>query len=176
MREDTRVTKVYRFEELSDTAQEKAMEKLYDINVDYSWWDCVYEDAKNIGIEIKEFDIGRGSYCKGTFTESELDVAENILKEHGKDCETYMDAYEFVRIIALAENAYRRDWPDEFDADGEFDVAYYCPDELEWFQQTIFENYRLILRKEYDYLTSEEAIRDMIEANDYEFTEDGRIY
>ena len=171
MREDTRVTKVYRFEELSDTAQEKAMEKLYDINVDYSWWDCVYEDAKNIGIEIKEFDLGQGSYCKGEFIESELDVAENILKEHGKGCETHKDAYEFIELIAYAENTYY-----EHEEMDDFEPTYECPELLSDFQNTIFEDYRMILREEYDYLTSEEAIRDTIEANDYEFTEDGRIY
>jgi hypothetical protein len=32
------------------------------------------------------------------------------------------------------------------------------------------------LETEYDYLTSEEAIIETIEANEYEFTEDGELY
>ena len=32
------------------------------------------------------------------------------------------------------------------------------------------------LEKEYDYLTSEDAIIESLQANDYEFTEDGNIY
>ena len=39
-------------EKLSDKAKQKAIEKFYDINVDYDWWDSVYEDAKNIGLKI----------------------------------------------------------------------------------------------------------------------------
>ena len=56
--------KVYEFNELSEEAKEKAIEKLWNINVDYEWWDCVYDDAENIGLKIKEFDLDRGSYVK----------------------------------------------------------------------------------------------------------------
>lgn len=166
MREDTKVTKVYRFEELSEKAQKKAWEELYDINVNYEWWGFVYEDAKNIGVKIEEFDLGQGSDCRGRFTVDELDVAEAILKDHGKVCETYQDAYEFVWDAAIAEDQRMDD----------FDLAYDCPELLEDFRRTIFEDYRIMLRKVYDYLTSDEAIKETIDANDYEFTEDGRIY
>lgn len=187
MREDTKVTKVYRFEELSDKAQQKVLEKLCDVNIDYEWWESVYQDAKNIGVKIEEFDLDWDSHCQGQFMgqfiESELDVAEAILNEHGKDCETYKDAYEFVWTMAEFEDddyeesrkevkpGYDFVWyAEDFDPDVE------CPDELEEFRQTIFEDYRLILQKEYDYLTSTEAIKEAIDANEYEFTEDGRIY
>ena len=171
MREDTKITKVYRFEELSEKARQKVMEKLADINVDYEWWDCTYDDAKTIGVEIREFDIGRGAYCKGKFTQDELDVAENILKEHGKDCETYKDAYDFVWTIARMENEFH----DKRSLD-DFDIDYECFDLLVDFRLMIFEDYRLLLQEEYDYLTSEEAIRETVDANEYEFTEDGEIY
>lgn len=183
MREDTKITKVYRFEELSDEAQQKALEKLCDVNIDYEWWESVFEDAKTIGVVIKEFSLDRGSYCRGQFIESELDVAEAILKEHGKDCETYRDAYEFIWAMAESEDAdyeeYRREVEpgDDFVWGAEdFDPDAACPDELEEFQRTIFEDYRIILQKEYDYLTSEDTIRETINANEYEFTEDGQIY
>jgi hypothetical protein len=44
----TRTINVYEFSELSDEAKEKAIEKLYDINVDYDWWDSNYEDFENL--------------------------------------------------------------------------------------------------------------------------------
>lgn len=59
--------KVYAFDELSDEAKDKAINKLYDINVGYEWWDSIYEDARNIGLEIESFDIDRGSFVKGHF-------------------------------------------------------------------------------------------------------------
>ncbi len=38
-------TKVYPFDELTEDAQEKAVENLAEINVDYGWWDATYDDA-----------------------------------------------------------------------------------------------------------------------------------
>ena len=32
-------TKVYKFNELSDTAKENAIDRLRNINVDYDWWE-----------------------------------------------------------------------------------------------------------------------------------------
>jgi hypothetical protein len=34
----------------------------------------------------------------------------------------------------------------------------------------------LTLEKEYEYLTSEETIKESLIANEYDFTEDGKIY
>lgn len=44
------------------------------------------------------------------------------------------------------------------------------------FARALSEEYLSILRQEYDYQTSEEAIKGTIEANDYDFTEDGKIF
>ena len=41
---------------------------------------------------------------------------------------------------------------------------------------TLSEDYRIILQREYEYLTSEEYIKDTLIANEYDFTEDGEIY
>ena len=37
------------------------------------------------------------------------------------------------------------------------------------------EGYRVMLASEYDYLSSEEAIIETIEANDYDFTAEGKL-
>ena len=34
---------------------------------------------------------------------------------------------------------------------------------------------RILLRDEYEWLTSDEAVQEAIEANEYEFTEDGKL-
>lgn len=78
MREDTKVTKVFRFEELGGDAQEKALEALWDINVFYEWWDSIYADADEIGVKIDEFDLER-RYCRGTFDRDEFDAADGKL-------------------------------------------------------------------------------------------------
>lgn len=50
-------TPVFKFDQLSDEAKKHAIEKNYDWNVDYNWWDSVYEDAIMmagiIGIQIE---------------------------------------------------------------------------------------------------------------------------
>jgi len=38
-----------------------------------------------------------------------------------------------------------------------------------------FEEYLSLLRQEYEYLTSKDAIVETIQANDYEFTEEGKL-
>ena len=39
----TETIKIYKFEELNDESQEKAIEKFYDLNIYEGWWDSVYE-------------------------------------------------------------------------------------------------------------------------------------
>lgn len=49
-------TKIYKFQELEEKAKKKALESLSDINVDYDWWDFVYDDfaafCDIIGIDV----------------------------------------------------------------------------------------------------------------------------
>lgn len=161
-------TKVYKFDELSEKGKEKALENLYDLNVYYDWWENTYEDAANIGIKITGFDIDRGSYCNGEFLLSAAEVAANIIRDHGEQCETYKTAQAFLDEINSI------DMPDD-DSD-EFSEWEKKMLEIEdEFQKSLLEDYRIILTHEYEYLTSEEAIIETIHANEYEFTEDGKL-
>lgn len=49
-------TPVFKFDQLSEESQRRALDKNYDYNIDHEWWDSVYEDAVTmaeiIGIEI----------------------------------------------------------------------------------------------------------------------------
>jgi len=175
MRIDVKETKVYPFNELSDDAKQEALEKLYDINVDYEWWDCVYEDAANVGIKISGFDLDRGSYCKGDFTLDAEEVANKIIAEHGESCETYKAAIDFFDAVKVIKEKHESDVeydPEymEYNETGDYEEA------VEEFKGFILEDYRIMLEKQYEYLTGEEAIVETIEANEYEFTEDGKVY
>ncbi len=168
-------TKVYPFDELSEDAREKAVEKLYDINVDYEWWEFTFEDAKTAKLKLTEFDIGRGNYLRGEFIEYAKDTAIAIIENHGNKCETYQTATEF---IADSEKLYVT-YPVKPDDDG-FDVNEYDRENEQEaldgeFLQAILEDYRVMLQKEYEYLSSEEQIVETIKANEYEFTEDGKL-
>jgi len=62
------------------------------------------------------------------------------------------------------------DFVSEYDLDQKLDEV-----ENE-FLLAICEDYRIILTKEYEYLTSEESIIETIAANNYDFTADGKLF
>ena len=155
MRQETKIINYYQFDELSENAKQKAIENLYDLNIDYEWWESVYEDAERIGCKITGFDTDRGSYCEMTL-DYETSVIEAILKNHGETCETYKIAKSFEKTI--------------LDSDGNIDS-----DKAAELKQELQEEYLSALRKEFEYLTSEDAIKETIECNEYEFNKDGKM-
>ena len=159
---------VYEFDELIEKAKENAINKLADINVDYEWWDLTYDDAENIGLKLKTFDLDRNRHATGELILSATEVAANVIRDHGDQCETYKTAQEFLD----EQNKYPM--PDD-DSD-EFSVWEDKMLELEdEFLKSLLEDYSIILQKEYEYLTSEEAIIESIKANDYVFDENGNL-
>jgi len=148
MRTFTTTHTVYKFDELSDEAKQKALENLAYTNVDFDWWDSVYYDAEQIGLELQGFDTYRRE-IDGRLTQDLPDVCKAIMAEHGDSTETYQLAVK---------------WQHKHGEDNE-----------EAFLKELLQEYLSILTKEYDYLTSEEAIVETIEANEYEFYKDGRL-
>jgi len=176
MREDTVTTKVYSFAELSESAKENAIQNMSDINVDYEWWDSEYMNAENVGIKITEFDIGRESYCKGNIEDVE-ETANKIIAEHGESCETYQTAANYLKERRILVEKYSDGIKtDEVAEDNDYDFDNDCDILDDEFRVSILEDYRIMLQKQYEYLCSEEAIIETIEANEYEFTEDGKLY
>ncbi len=157
-------TKVYKFNELTEEGQQKAIENLSDINVDYSWWESTYEDAANIGLKITSFDLDRNRHAKGEFITSAAETAELIQSNHGKDCETYKTATTFLNDLNELTGKH-----ENIEDVNENDI-----EELEdEFLKSLLEDYSIMLQKECDYLQSKEAIIETIEANDYEFYANG---
>ena len=188
-------TKVYKFKELSETGKQKALDNLRDINVDSEYW-YDYEgktgfsqDETNalhanglpkdyvIPTELIDHDniyfyLGRGSYIQlvnPSFSDDEVarcfcGVSKRIwsMLEHrfyvtsGRNGDTkieftYCGRREFKAVNEAIEQAEER-----------------INDKI---QEVLSD-----LRKNYDYATGDEAIIETIEANDYEFTEDGEIF
>lgn len=168
MRTKVKETVVYTFDELNDEQKEKVLNNLYDINVDHEWWDFTYDDALNIGLKIEAFDLDRRSYVEGKFTLSADEVAANIIRDHGEDCETYKTAEAYLdekNSITIPDDDSEEfpEWEDKMlEMDDEF-------------LKSLCEDYRIILQHEYEYLTSREAIIETIKANEYEFDERGEI-
>lgn len=171
-------TTVYLFEELPEEAQEKAIEENCYINVeDFEWWEWTYEDAERIGLKITSFDLDRHRHAKGDFLWSALECAEAILKEHGEDTSTYQTAKEYLSdraaLVAKHSDGITLDRVAE---DNEYDFDNECNELDQEFLRSLLEDYSILLQKEYEYLTSEEAIKESLISNEYEFTIDGKIY
>lgn len=172
----TKEITLYQFKELSEESQQKAIEKLWDLNVTHDWWESVYEDAERIGLKITEFDLDRNRYVKGNLLVSGYECAELIIKNHGKDCNTYKTASQFLidwsKLVAKYSDGITLDKVTE-ENENDFDNA---ANELESeFENSLLEDYSIILQNEYEFLTSRQAIVEAIEANEYEFTEDGEL-
>ena len=160
----------YQFSELSEQAKEKALQGLSTINVDFEWWNNTYEDAANIGLKLTSFDLDRNRHADGAFTLSAAEVAQNILNEHGEGCATYKTAEAFLNDHNPVFAAY-------MDEENELFESYEAEEKLSDIEQdflvSLLEDYSIILQNEYEYLISRKAVIETIEANEYDFTEDG---
>jgi hypothetical protein len=165
-------TKAYKFDELSDDAKEKAVENLYDLNVDTDWWECIYYDAAQIGLKITSFDIDRNRHAKGEFTLSAAEVMANIFANHGEECETYKTAKAFEEDWQPLFNDYLDENSDKYEDSETEDRLNELEDR---FCRSLLEDYAKLLEEEFEYQTSEEAIIDTILANEHEFTEEGNL-
>ena len=165
-------TNVYEFKELSETGKEKALENLGNINLDYDWWDCLYEDADNIGLKITSFDLDRNRHATGGFTLDVLEVAANIIRGHGDTCETYKTAEAFLAEHATPYAEYLDETSEHYESKNKEDELIEIENE---FLKDILEDYSIMLQKTYEYLCSDKAIIETIEANEYEFTVEGKL-
>ena len=180
MRTETKTIKIYSFEELSEEAQGKALEERWAWNVDYDWWEYIYNDAATIGLTIEEFDLGNSKEISGKLTEDLLACCKLIRMNRGKYCDTFKTAetwlYDYIEAFKkwlAAKDAEdmelewtRKDWLKEFNYEEE------AQDIQNDFRVALLQDYYRTLDREYDYLTNREAIIESIQANELEFQED----
>jgi hypothetical protein len=164
---------LYKFNELSEEAKQKAIERLSDINVSHNWWECTYEDARTIGLKITGFELDRNRHASGDFILSACEVAQNIFNEHGEECETYKTAKKFMEEWQPIFDEYMNEESEKFESYESEQELQELEDE---FLRDLLEDYSIMLQNESEYLMTDEAIIETIEANDYDFTEDGKLY
>ena len=165
----TETITIYKYEELSVEAKERALREYCDINVHHDWFEYVYEEAATIGCKISAFNIDRGSYIDMQI-DDEIETSQLILKNHGETCGTYKLAKRLLDdVTGLGLNVNDIELEDE-DTEEEFDLL------LLEFHENLKEEYLSILRIDYEYLISDEAIADSIIANEYEVAENGKKY
>jgi hypothetical protein len=193
---------IYQFNELSPKSKIKALEKFSDINVDHGWYESVYDwfigRAAEAGFSVDRiYFSGFYSQGDGAMFEYSDPGDDKLLREfidtldlspmrkswllsqvycrysgthsghyYHSGCCSHSITFESNFTWSAAENF--SDWIDSFHSD---------------FEEFIESKYRDLcdelydsLQIDYEYLTSEEAIIETIEANNYEFFRDGSIY
>lgn len=157
---------VYKFKELDKQTQEKVIENYRYINVENTfWYECIKEDFNRLGLEIRSFDLDRGSFAEIHIEDFE-DTSNNIIDEFGdnvhiqKTAKNYIDEY----------NKIQANFKEDEDIERELEIL------DEKYQREYSADILSYLRKDYDYQVSDEAIIETIEANDYNFTWNGEIF
>ena len=180
---------IYRFDELTEAAKEKAREWFRGIADDNWWSESVIDDAKRIGALIG-FDVddvywrgfwsqGDGTCWTGAVTYS-TGCAAAVARECPQDAEIQRIArawgdlqrrnfYQIRggvsandRYMRTSVNAYRADDREVIDGD---DASQIVSDFADWIYRS--------LEKEYDYQNADEQVGEAIRANEYEFDEEG---
>lgn len=173
----TETVKIYTFSELSEEAQEKAIKRHYGINVYYDWYNHIYDDANRIGLKLTGFGTDRDKHANGEFIDSPYDVAQKIIAEHGDTCDTYQTAQDYISDW----NSLVEKYSDGIDKDvvtegNEYEFDQWADQLEEDFLKDLLSDYANMLQKESDRLMSDEAIKETLIDNEYEFTEDGEMY
>lgn len=181
MREIT--VKAYSFDELSEEAQERAINELRPANIEPYWYEDTFDTIRTVGkllgLEIGEIHFNTDSYC--TFDAHYRYVrgaAEVIRDEFPRDTKLHgiarklqaLQKRHFYSLSCAVTEGRSMNYYRCF----RFGEDYECDDLGDILDD--FAHWALILLGgEYEYLTSDEAVKEMIEVNGYEFTEEGEL-
>ncbi len=191
----TKKVEAYKFNELSEEAQEKVLRQFWDINVNDDFWhECTIDDckeiAKIIGIDITHIYFrgfssqGDGACFEGSYS-YKIGSVKEIMAYAPQDKELHeiaktlaeIQRKHFYRINATIKHrghyyhAYCTDI-DIYDTEDQYKVLD-CTEEIKTVLRDFMNWIYSQLNKQYDYLTSKESIIDTINANEYDFTIDG---
>ena len=181
MREMT--TMVYSFNELSEAAQERALNAFRCINVEYDWWDGAYDTICTVGnllgLDIDRINFDADLYCifnadyeyaRGAVKAVKAEFPQNTdLHKIASELQALQKRHFYSLSCAVREaRDMNRYSCFRFGEDYECsDLGDIIDDFAHWA--------RILLRDEYEYLTSDDAVKEMIEANEYEFDEGGKL-
>lgn len=169
--------KAFQFEELDSQTQEKIIENNRTINVDSDfWYQCELDNYKTeLKIKVKnEFDIYRRTI--NITIEDSFETAEKIINFFGKKSSIVYIAKTFIRDRDTLVKKYGEgNEKDGYGVKEEFWSEY--DEEIEYleeeFRKEIAEEILSMLNSQYKYEISDDAIKETIIANEYEFQEDG---
>ncbi len=188
---------VYEFNELSEFYKEKARDYYRDYNLYHGWHDYILEDAKEvasiIGIFIDDinfsgfYSAGDGASFAGSYRYEKGCLKK--IKEHAPlDKELHKIALKLQKLQrvnffqlradvtksgryshsgTMTASVWRSDYKD-FDDDTECELLSLMRAFADWIYSRI--------KSEYEWLTSDEVIDELIVSNGFKFYEDGSTY
>lgn len=150
---------IYELNELPEDIQEKILNEYRYINIELGFWFAdIKEDAEQIGLEITEYDHWHNT-IKGHIVASADFVARQIIESHGKSTNTYKLAKRYMKQY--------NDTPENEDGEKISDAI------DDSFEASLLRRYRDELKENYEYFQTDEAVRELIKANEWYFTKYG---
>jgi len=172
----------YKFDELTGKAKERAMEWINEGTFSDSFWaDSVINDAKTISA-ILGLDI-YNIYCNQYFCVT-IDARYSYAKGWKKELKAYAPNDETLLIIGqeLQDLQKHHKWEYSAKISESWRKSIYVESDFPESDERFADIVKLFcewighnLRKEADYLESEDYAKDTAEANDWRFDEKGRI-
>ncbi len=170
--------KAFQFEELDSQTQEKVIENNRTINVDSNfWYECELENFKHeLKIKVNEFDIYRREI--NITIEDSFDTAQGIVDFFGKESSIVCSAKIFIKDRdALVKKYGEGNDKDGYSVKEEYWSEY--DEEIEYLEEEFRRETAVeilsMLTLDYEYQTSDDGIKETIIANEYEFTEEGKL-
>lgn len=168
-------TTVYTYQELLDMKDSKAIDKAKswwtEIVFSDNWYESIYEDARQVGLKITEFNLWvQGIPIKGEFIKDADFTAQAIMKDHGKDCDTYKHAVSYWDNVHGINGIERLADSDSENQHYRLELA------SKEFLKALLHEYYIALRNESEYLESDENVLECMENNEYTFTKDGKRF
>jgi hypothetical protein len=158
--------KAFQFKELDSQTQEKVIENNRTINVDSNFWYQFELDnyKTEMDIIVNEFDIYRRTI--NITIEDSFETAQKIVNFFGEESSIVNTAKIFLKDRISVYKSYE---DDGYELDIQLE---YLEEE---FRREIAEEILSMLTSQYEYEISDDAIKETILANEYEFQEDGEM-
>ena len=174
---------VYSFAELSDDAKDRALNAFRDINVEFDWWDGAYDmictAGKLLGLDIDRISFDADLYC---IFNADYEYARGAAKSIQAEFPHATDLHEVARKLQALQRRHFYSLScavTEGRSMNRYECFRFCEDYECSDLGDIIDDFAywawILLCDEYEYLTSDEAVQEAIEANEYEFTEDGKL-
>ncbi len=183
-------TKIYKFEELSEDAQQTAIDKMREINVNYdSWHDGILEGCKEkldeVGFLNSEiWYTGFHSQGDGLCFDAKIDVSKFATTPNEKRVVKLIDA-GLIENPSILKTSFANHYSHEntrfvdYDTTDKKNIDEALKDicyTIELNRIALCKDFYNTLYKDYEYLQSDEVVKETILANEYEFTKDGNIF